>query len=211
MSAEVTVIDYGIGNLHSVLKALRHEGASVTLSSDPDVIRRAARLVLPGVGAFGDGMNELNCRSLVQPIVESVGRGTPFLGICLGMQLLLTESEEFGVHPGLGLIGGTVRLIKPHSAKVPHIGWNRLTVAPDANWTGSLLEDVADGTAVYFVHSYTAVPNDERHRLADASYDGVRIAAAIKRDNVTGCQFHPEKSGAIGLSMVKRFLSTKGM
>lgn len=208
MSPKVTVIDYGIGNLHSVQKALRHEGADVTLSAEPAVVRAAERLLLPGVGAFGDGMRELKARGLVQPILDAVGQGTPFLGICLGMQLLLSESEEFGRHEGLGLIPGKVVLLTPQAGfKVPHIGWNRLTPPPGRDWKGSVLEDVAPGTATYFVHSYSAVPEQEAHRLADVDYGGFRISAAVKKGNITGCQFHPEKSGPVGLQILKRFLA----
>ena len=207
-SGVITVIDYGIGNVHSVLNAFRHEGATAMLSSDPDVIRNAERLVLPGVGAFGDGMRELGKRQLIEPLREAVAKGTPLLGICLGMQLLLSESEEFGRHAGLGFIAGTVKRIEPTGGeKIPHIGWNRLHHPAGRGWSGSLLEQVPVGTSVYFVHSFTAVPNDEQHRLADTTYGGYRIAAAIQKDNVTGCQFHPEKSGPAGLQMVRRFSS----
>ncbi len=204
----ITVIDYGIGNVHSVLNAFRHEGATAVLSSDPDVIRKADRLVLPGVGAFGDGMRALAARGLVEPLKEAVLQGTPLLGICLGMQMLLSTSEEFGAHEGLGFIAGTVTRIEPTGReKVPHIGWNRLLAPGGRSWSGSLLEDIAVDTSVYFVHSFTAVPVDEQHRLADTTYGGFRIAAAIQKDNVTGCQFHPEKSGPTGLTMVRRFSS----
>jgi len=206
VSVQITVIDYGIGNVHSVLNAFRHEGADAVLSADPEVIRKAERLVLPGVGAFGDGMRELSKRQLIEPLREAVAKGTPLLGICLGMQLLLSESEEFGRHEGLGFIPGTVKRIEPTGGeKIPHIGWNRLLQPEGRSWSGSLLEEVPVSTSVYFVHSFTAVPNDERHRLADTSYGGFRIAAAVQKDNVTGCQFHPEKSGTAGLMMVRRF------
>ena len=206
MSSVITVIDYGVGNVHSVMNAFRHEGATATLSADPDVIRRAERLVLPGVGAFADGMRELSKRQLIEPIKEAVAKGTPFLGICLGMQLLLTDSEEFGHHQGFGFIAGTVKRIEPKGGeKVPHIGWNRLLQPAGRSWRGSLLEEVPVESAVYFVHSFTAIPADEKHRLADATYGDYRIAAAIQKDNVTGFQFHPEKSGPTGLTMVRRF------
>lgn len=208
MSPRVTVVDYGIGNVHSVLKALKHEGAEVTLSAAPDAIANADRLVLPGVGAFGDGMRALAERGQVDAILDYARRGRPLLGICLGMQLLLGRSEEFGSHQGLGLIEGCVRAIEKHpSIKVPQIGWNRIFPRPGASWTGTILESLEPGTMVYFVHSFTAVPDRERDRLADADYGGQRISAAVQRDNVIGCQFHPEKSGSAGLRVIDRFLA----
>jgi glutamine amidotransferase len=209
-SSKVVVVDYGIGNLHSVVKALRHEGGDVTISSDVATIAAADRLVLPGVGAFGDGMRELTERNLIEPLRAYVKTGRPFLGICLGMQLLLDESEEFGRREGLGIVPGKVVEIPRKTGenvavKIPHIGWNEIAPPPGKSWEGSLLADVPVGTSMYFVHSFAAVP-DEEFRLADAMYGGFRVSASIRRDNVTGCQFHPEKSGALGLRIVNRFL-----
>lgn len=201
----VVVVDFGLGNLHSVVKALRHEGADVVLTEDPDEVRRAERLVLPGVGAFADGMEGLRKRNLVEPLHEFIATGRPFLGICVGMQVLLGESEEFGRHAGLGVIEGTVQLIpRAPGRKVPHIGWNSLQ--PVASWAATPLEPLEPGTMAYFVHSYTAVPAREEHRLADADYAGHRISAAVRKDNVVGVQFHPEKSGASGLVVLARYL-----
>jgi glutamine amidotransferase len=210
MTQTVTVIDYGVGNLHSVVKALRHEGAEAKVTSSPKDLRTAERVVLPGVGAFGDGMRELHGRHLVEPIRRYVETGRPFLGICLGMQLLLSESEEFGHHGGLGIIRGRVVAI-PSSpgVKVPQIGWNWILPRPGGDWASSILEDAAPRTMVYFVHSFTAVPGAEEHRLADAYYGETRISAAIQANNVIGCQFHPEKSGPVGLSMIRRFLAIR--
>ena len=215
MSKNVVVVDYGIGNLHSVVKALRHEGGDVAITSDADKIASADRLVLPGVGAFGDGMRELTERRLVEPLRAYVKTGRPFLGICLGMQLLLDESEEFGRREGLGIVPGKVVEIprgdgidRPRM-KIPHIGWNDIAPPAGKTWEGSLLADIPFGdagrTSMYFVHSFAAVP-DEEFRLADAMYGGFRVSASIRRDNVTGCQFHPEKSGPVGLRIVNRFL-----
>lgn len=201
----VVVVDFGLGNLHSVVKALRHEGAEVTLTEDPDEVRRADRLVLPGVGAFADGMEGLRKRDLIEPLREFIASGRPFLGICVGMQVLLGESEEFGQHAGLGIIEGKVSLIpRAEGRKVPHIGWNRVT--PAGSWADTPLEPLESGTMLYFVHSYTAVPTREEHRLADADYAGHRISAAVRKDNVVGVQFHPEKSGAAGLLVLARYL-----
>jgi glutamine amidotransferase len=177
----------------------------VLLTEDPDDVRRAERLVLPGVGAFADGMAGLNKRGLVEPLREFIATGRPFLGICVGMQVLLGESEEFGRHEGIGVIPGKVALIpRGEGRKVPHIGWNR--VQPASAWAGTPLEPLEAGTMLYFVHSYTCEPTHEAHRLADADYAGHRISAAIRKDNVVGVQFHPEKSGAAGLVVLARYL-----
>lgn len=212
MSAhEIVVIDYGVGNLLSVRRGLEHCGATVILTSDPDKILAAQRVVLPGVGAFGNAMRALDELHLVAVIREVALRGTPFLGICLGMQLLLNESEEFGVTAGLGLIPGQVKVIPNHSTtgeplKIPHIGWNGLKPSYESNWEGTLLSENKPGDAMYFVHSFMAVPTDSAHRLADCIYGGHLIPAVIGRDNITGCQFHPEKSGEVGLKVLRRFI-----
>lgn len=215
MSAKVTIVDYGVGNLLSVRRALEHCGASVALTDDIDAILASDRVVLPGVGAFGDCMHELSRRELVDPVKAYVATGRPMLGICVGMQILLDESEEFGRHPGLGLIPGKVTAIpstradgEPH--KIPHIGWSPLRPPHGANddrWASTVFAGIKTGSAAYFVHSYTATPLDEAHRLADCDYNGRRISAAIARDNITGVQFHPEKSGMIGLALLSVFLA----
>ncbi len=207
MSKSVTVIDYGVGNLHSVFKALGEVGAAAHLTGEPREVERAERLVLPGVGAFADGMAGLGRRNLVPALREYFARGRPFLGICLGMQMLLTESEEFGSHQGLDVIPGKVALIpRTSNLKVPHMGWNSLRPPPNRTWSGTVLETTPPGTLVYFVHSYTVVPDREEDRLADALYGDCRVAAAIQRGNVLGFQFHPEKSGPTGLAMLASFL-----
>jgi glutamine amidotransferase len=209
---DVTVIDYGVGNLLSVSRALAHCGARVTITADTALILAADRVVLPGVGSYADGMAALQAQGLVSVVRQVAESGTPLLGICLGMQMLLDESEEFTVTPGLGLIPGRVVKIpamttkgEPH--KIPHIGWNELVLPAQRNsWQSDLLADVELGEAVYFVHSFMAEPASPAHRLADCHYGGIRISAAIKRDNVMGCQFHPEKSGEVGLRVLKSFL-----
>ena len=211
--AEVVVIDFGVGNLLSVRKGLEHCGATVTVTADPDTILRAPRVVLPGVGAFANGMAELRRLGLDAIARDVAARGTPLLGICLGMQMLLDESEEFGVTAGLGLIPGRVvpvpsTTVDGHRQKIPHIGWNAL-VFPQGreSWAGTLLQDVEPSEAVYFVHSFMASPSDSGHRIADCLYGGTPVSAAIGRENVCGCQFHPEKSGEVGLKMLRRFLT----
>jgi glutamine amidotransferase len=210
---EVTVIDYGVGNLLSVSRALEHCGAKVTVTADPKSILSAGRVVLPGVGAFADGMAALQAKRLDIVVREVASKGTTLLGICLGMQLLFDQSEEFGSTDGLGLIPGRVVHIPPITVtgelqKIPHIGWNEL-VLPDENssWQCDLLTDITPGEAVYFVHSFMAVPASNSNRLADCIYGGIHISAGVQKDNVVGCQFHPEKSGKTGLQILSNFLA----
>ena len=211
MSIPVTVLDYGIGNLLNVLRALEHCGAS------PRVIDRATpedadagRLVLPGVGAFGDGMAELRARGFDELVRRFAQTGRPFLGICVGMQMMFDASEEMGEHHGLSLLQGRVVPVPPTGSdgaphRVPHIGWRPLE--PASAWQGTIMEGVPPGERAYFVHSFSAEPADEQVRLADVHYDGRRLCAAVHRDNLYGCQFHPERSGAAGLRMLQRFLT----
>lgn len=211
---KVTIIDYGIGNILSVKRAFEFCGAEVELTDMPDKVACAEYLILPGVGAFADGMKGLRQRKLVDAIHENTSKGHPFMGICLGMQMMLEESEEFGVHKGLGLIPGKVLVIpsttiEGESHKIPHIGWNELrlpqTKTPDW-WCGSILSNSMEGDAAYFVHSFTAVPTCSEHRLADVYYGGRLISAVIRKGNIYGCQFHPEKSGEVGLKIIRAFL-----
>jgi imidazole glycerol-phosphate synthase subunit HisH len=210
---EVAVIDYGLGNLLSVRRGLEHCGATVTVTSDPNTILSANRVVLPGVGSFAHGMAELRNRGLESVVRKVAAQGSFLLGICLGMQILLDESEEFGKTEGLGLISGSVvpipsTTINGFSQKIPHIGWNSLVLPQEReNWEDSLLHEISPGESVYFVHSFMAVPNNPKHRIADCIYGVVSVSAAIRRDNIYGCQFHPEKSGEVGLKILQRFLS----
>jgi len=207
---EVTVVDYGLGNLFSVRRGLEHCGASVIISSDPDVIRTSSRVVLPGVGAFGNAMDKLRSRGLVEVVRQVAGSGKPLLGICLGMQLFFDESEEFGVHSGLGLVPGRIvpipsKTVDGHLLKVPHIGWTNLTPSHDSSENLKGAFRFAPLGSCYFVHSFMAVPAIAAHRIADAHYGGHRIAAVVGRDNILGCQFHPEKSGKAGLDILRAF------
>ncbi|MBF0353781.1 MAG: imidazole glycerol phosphate synthase subunit HisH [Alphaproteobacteria bacterium] len=207
----VSIVDFGAGNLLSVLRAFKHLDAVIDLASTPEAVERSDRLVLPGVGAFGACIEGLEERGLVEPVKSFAATGRPFLGICVGMQMLFEQSEEFGNHAGLGLIPGRVERIPPTGAggrphKVPHIGWNALHKPPGADWQGTPLEPLPEMTSVYFVHSFAARPANPSHRLAECDYNGVALLAATQRDNICGCQFHPEKSGAAGLSLLARFL-----
>ena len=211
MSVKVTIADYGVGNLLSVRSAFEYCGAECRMTNNPAEIRDADRLLLPGVGAFGDAMADMTATGLIDPGRRCAVTGRPLLGICIGMQMLMDESEEFGRHEGLGLIPGPVVAIpsagidgRPH--RLPHIGWSKIMPSRSGAWTRTLLEDSRPGSWVYFVHSFTAMPKDLTHRIADCDYDGCRISAVIGRDNVMGCQFHPEKSGETGLAIVRRFL-----
>ena len=207
---EITVIDYGVGNLLSVSRGLEHCGAKVNMSSDPDFILESKKVILPGVGAFPNGMRALIELGLDIVIMEVVKNEVPLLGICLGMQLLLDESEEFGLTKGLGVIPGKVVPIPNNSVdgeiqKIPHIGWNSL-VNSGEDWHNTILQETREGDAAYFVHSFMASPHKSENRIADALYGGHKISAVIAKGNTTGCQFHPEKSGEVGLKILRNFV-----
>jgi glutamine amidotransferase len=204
----IAVIDYGMGNLRSVQKALERVGATAVVTRDPDVIMDAAAAVLPGVGAFGTCMENLRRHGLVDPVQIFIASGRPFLGICLGMQLLFEESEEFGPVAGLGVLPGRVVRF-PHdlegTRKVPQIGWNALAIRRRAPH----LAGIADGSQVYFVHSYYVEPADDAVVATVTEY-GVEFASAIWHDNVFACQFHPEKSQTTGLRLLANFAELAG-
>lgn len=195
----ITIVDYGMGNLRSVEKALEKVGASVTVSRDPDDVRRAERIVLPGVGAFGDAMHNLKKRGLVEVIKSEVAAGKPFLGICLGLDLLFEESDEHGVHTGLGLLPGRVELL-PTELKIPQIGWNQVAIRKESK----LLAGIPDGSSFYFVHSYAVVPELESDILCTTEY-GCTFVSAVERGNIAAFQFHPEKSSSLGLKILENF------
>jgi len=198
----IAIVDYGVGNLFSLKSSLEAVGAEVTVTSDPAVLEKADKLLLPGVGAFADAAQKLRDTGLGQRITELARAGKPLLGICLGMQLLFDKSLEFGEHPGLGLIPGTVRPIAqviPQGLKIPHIGWNALNFTKKS----PLFSRIREGDFVYFVHSFYAADCDGAV-IATAEY-GAALTAAVAKGNVFGCQFHPEKSGAVGLEILRAF------
>ncbi len=198
----IAIIDYGVGNLFSLTCSLNSIGAETVITSDPQAIRKADKLLLPGVGAFEDAIAKLRASGLDQIIAREVKNGKPILGICLGMQMLFEKSYEYGVHKGLGLLKGSVVPMAgkiPETLKIPHIGWNALSIKKEHK----LLRYIKDGDFVYFVHSYYATDCEES-LLATAEY-GAEITAAVALDNVMGCQFHPEKSGNVGLSILRAF------
>jgi len=199
----IAVVDVCSGNLRSVERGIARAGGDVVVTRDADVVRRADKIVVPGQGAFGVFMRGLVERGLGDAIREAIASGRPFLGICLGMQVLFDASEEQGPCPGLGLVPGRVVRIVPSAPhiKVPHIGWNRIAQRrPDP-----MLAGVADGAHVYFDHSYHAVPDDPS-LVALGSDHGIELTAAIRRDNIFACQFHPEKSQSVGLQILRNFV-----
>ena len=207
----VTVVDYGTGNLLSVRRAFQHAGADVELADDAVGVERAERLVLPGVGAFRTCIGTLRARGLIEAVRSFAATARPFLGICVGMQMMLDGSDEFGWTQGLGFISGRVEAIHPTGAdgtphKIPHIGWAELK-ASERGWKESILDGEVEGASVYFVHSFAVLPENQEHVLAVCDYNGIEIVAAVVRDNLFGSQFHPEKSGPVGLRIISNFLS----
>ena len=197
----ITIVDYGMGNLRSVSKAFEAVGHRSVVTRDRKVIGDASHVVLPGVGAFGDCMANLERYGLIEPVRRAIQSGKPFLGICLGLQLLFGQSEEFGTHEGLGLIPGKVRRFSVDpTLKVPHMGWNQVNIQRPC----PVFDGIADGSNWYFVHSYFVDPNDKRIAAATTTY-GIPFVSSIWKDNIVACQFHPEKSQAVGLRLIKNF------
>ena len=197
----IAIIDYGMGNLRSVQKGFEKVGHQATVTSDPAVVAAASKVVLPGVGAFEDAMAELRNRRMIEPVRAAIDSGKPFLGICLGLQLLFDVSYENGRHEGLGVLRGeVVRFELPSEYSVPHMGWNQLAV----RHRPPVLEGLAEGTYVYFVHSYYVVPADPAVIATETDYGGA-FCSMIWRDNLFATQFHPEKSQAEGLRILKNF------
>ena len=203
----IAIIDYGVGNLFSLVSSLKMIGADAVVTGDPDVIRRADKLILPGVGAFADAIAKLRESGLDRVLMEEAARGKELMGICLGMQLLFEKSMEYGEHEGLGLLRGSVVPMEgviPAELKIPHIGWNALHFQKDHR----LMKYIKENDCVYFVHSYYAV-DCEDSLLATAEY-GKELTAMVGKNNVMGCQFHPEKSGAVGLNILRAFCESEG-
>ena len=203
----IAVIDYGMGNLRSVEKALKKVGGRVRITSKPSDIAKCDKLVLPGVGAFGDAMNELKRLRLVAPIKDAINEGKTFLGLCLGMQLLFDASEEAPGVKGLSVLGGNVKRFKfgKGGLKVPHMGWNQVTCT-DAALKKTMFNGIKDNAYFYFVHSYYGIPRRKNMIAATTDY-GKPFCSAVAHGRVWGCQFHPEKSSASGLRLLKNFLT----
>jgi glutamine amidotransferase len=203
----IAIVDYGVGNLFSLEQSFKAIGQEVTVTADPEVLRKADKILLPGVGAFGDAAQKLRQSGLDRVVTEQAATGKPLMGICLGMQLLFEEGHEYGIHKGLGLIPGKVVAMAgviPENLKIPHMGWNALKFQKES----PLFSHIQEGDCVYFVHSYYATDCAEAV-IATAEY-GADLTAAVQKDNVFGCQFHPEKSGTVGLSILRAFAEMEG-
>lgn len=215
MNTKITLLDYGMCNLLNVARAFEYCGAEVLITEDRAVAKNANKLIVPGVGAFADSMEEITSRGFDDVIRRFVDTDRPFLGICVGMQMLFDSSEEFGYSEGLGILAGSVKSIPARCSngelqRIPHIGWNKLTypVGKKSPWKNTILCCI-DGKdpAVYFVHSFSASPVDETVRLADVIYGGHRLCSAVQKNNLMATQFHPERSGEIGLDIIRQFIS----
>ena len=214
---DVSIINYGINNLKSVSMAFHKLGKTYKIIEDYRDILSAKCLILPGIGAFGDGMEELRKRGLIEPIRRKIDEGTPIFGICLGMQMLFTESEEFGIHKGLNLIPGRIISFKqPNNVnikgyKVPHMGWNEILkpsegkIINDRNWNNTILTGIKERSDVFFVHSFFPEPENKSDILAKTIYGNYEFCSVVNNNNISGTQFHPEKSGRIGLQILKNF------
>ena len=200
---KICVIDYGVGNLHSALKAVQLYSKNASMSTDPEEVHNANGLILPGVGSFKAGMRGLRDRKLIEIVIEASENNTPILGICLGAQLLMSKGYEFGEHEGLGIIPGSVQHFPQLTERIPHIGWNE--IIPACEWGNTILSGT-DALEMYFVHSYVLEPIEKDHILAKTEYGGHSFVSAIVKNNSFGCQFHPEKSGKAGLRIIENFV-----
>ena len=206
---DIAILDYGIGNVRSICNAFEEIGAHPILTNEKKIIMNSSALVLPGVGAFAKGMKNLEENNLIDIIYDYVKSDRPFLGICLGMQMLLEESEEFGLTKGLGLIKGKVikmPIISDDMVKLPHVSWNEIKEPSPGRWKNTILENTNNSADVYFVHSFVASPQNDKDILAVTNYSGFDFCAAVHFQNIFGTQFHPEKSGNDGLDILKKFV-----
>ncbi|WP_026803572.1 imidazole glycerol phosphate synthase subunit HisH [Aliarcobacter lanthieri] len=206
---KIAIIDYEIGNVKSIINAFIKIGIEPILTNDREAILSSDGLILPGVGAFAHGMGNLKKYGLEKIIYEFVNTQKPFMGICLGMQMLMDESEEFGVTKGLGLIEGKVIKLpvqNPSYEKLPHVSWNEISTK-NINWKNTILDDIEEYADMYFVHSYITSPKNDGNILATTEYSDYKFCSSIKKDNIYGCQFHPEKSGEKGLKIMQKFVN----
>jgi glutamine amidotransferase len=209
---KITIVDYEIGNLFSVSQAFKSVGIDAVISSDIKEILESDGVVLPGVGAFGDAMDSLHKLDLVNPILDFIDTGKPFLGVCLGMQLLFSESNEFGTHKGLNIIEGEIKKFPPYDnsgeqIKVPHISWNQIFAQDDpaGKWQDSPLNGLKNGEYMYFIHSFYASPKYKENILSTTDYKGINFCSSVNKKNVFACQFHPEKSAKNGIQIYKNW------
>ena len=209
MSKKIVIVDYGLGNLYSIEQACSQLGYSTIFSSNSKDILGASNLILPGVGSFEVAMKQLNDFNLIETLKKFVKTGKPLMGVCLGMQLLFDESDEFGNHHGLGIIKGKIvkfpEIVKNQKIRIPHIGWNKIFKS-EMEWNNTPLKNTNNESLMYFVHSYYAVPESNTNILTLSSYSGFEFCSSVKKDNVFGFQFHPEKSGKEGLIIYDNFL-----
>ncbi|MBL4784152.1 MAG: imidazole glycerol phosphate synthase subunit HisH [Cohaesibacteraceae bacterium] len=209
MTRTIVIADYGVGNLLSLERAIKAIGGQPHRTADPEIIARAGHLILPGVGAFAHCVEQLQNHGIKQAVLQHSKSGNPMLGICVGMQMMLSRSSEFGTHAGLDIIPGHVtgiaEITQDNGIKIPHIGWSRISYHTADTGIAPLFLDFDKEAFVYFVHSFAACPDDARHRLAITSYEGHPITAAINSGNIYGVQFHPEKSGPAGLGLLNSF------
>lgn len=211
-SSRVIIVDYDLGNIYNLERAIKYLGGDAVITDNKEIISQAERLILPGVGAFGEGITNLRLKGLVKIIADFILSGRPFLGICLGMQLLMDLSEELGSHEGLGIIKGRVvslrAIINDDTYKIPNIGWSKLAMPINngISWEDTILNGIRAEDYMYFVHSYVVVPENIDVILASAFYGEAHFNAVIKQGNMYGCQFHPEKSGEAGLHILNNFL-----
>lgn len=196
----MVIVDYGMGNLRSVQKGFERVGVRATISRDPNVVSEATHLVVPGVGGFKDCMENLDTHGLLKPIREVIDADLPYLGICLGLQILFSEGTEFGSHPGMGVIPGKVVRFPRTELKIPHMGWNQIQTAKES----PVLEGIPEGSFFYFVHSYYGLP-DEADWVATTTDYGTRFPSAVSRGRLFACQFHPEKSQGVGMRLLSNF------
>jgi len=209
---KIIIINYGINNLKSINMALQSLNYKTIITSDKRELTNADRIILPGVGSFKSGMKSLSKIKIIDQLYKSSLNNIPILGICLGMQLFMTESQEFGLNKGLNLISGTVKKIPKINGnnyrKIPHIGWNKLnTDNISNNWSNSILSNLSKNSYFYFVHSYSAYPDNNNEILSFTNYNNLNFVSSIMKNNIVGLQFHPEKSGKIGLNILKNFVS----
>jgi imidazole glycerol-phosphate synthase subunit HisH len=213
--SKVVIIDYQLGNLFSVRQALQNIGLDVTVSTDPEELKNADAAVLPGVGAFGDAMNNLKQQGLVEGIHEHIEKGKPFMGVCLGLQLLFAESEEFGSSKGLGLLPGVVKRFSNHNeegntVRVPQIAWNEIYKS-GIDWEKTPLKSLDQNEHMYFVHSFYVEPSDHSCVLSLTQYHNKEYTSAVLKDNIFACQFHPEKSAEKGLGIYRNWAQQNGL
>lgn len=206
---KIAIIDYEIGNVKSIINAFKKIGIEPILTNERETIINSDGLILPGVGAFSQGMKNLQKYCLPEIIYDFVNTKKPFMGICLGMQMLMEESEEFGLTKGLGLIEGKVIKLpvqNPNYEKLPHVSWNEISTK-NISWENTILDDLEEYTDMYFVHSFVASPKNEENILSITEYSDYKFCSSVKKDNIYGCQFHPEKSGEQGLKIIQNFVN----